>query len=217
MSLLVGMEIVDLFTAIIVATMILEAYARIQLNKKAGNVLYRGEEELGKTADVPKNIDSDLMGLPTPPNEWSPGLGSFLSTRPMLIFFVLIIVLAGALSSVVLIATAPKLLLAVLALILGMAFHSGPDRYTLFEYFIQFATTSKIESLGDNELGLLSQAKHGMQYWALLQACFAVGLLAGVLMPIDYAASYILGFYLITFLILGHAYQIQKGIFAGPQ
>jgi hypothetical protein len=215
MSLFVGMELVDLPTAIIVAAMIIEVSVRINLNKKAVEVL-AGAEPLGRTVEGPMNLEVELKALPWPPNEWSPGLGSFLSARPMLIFFVLIIGLAGVLSAVGLIMTVPKLILAVLAIAIGIAFHSGPDRYTLSEYFIQISIKAEIESLSDRQLRLLSLATYQMKSWAFLQLCFAVGLLAGVLIPMDWAANYVLGLSLLMFIILGYVYQIQKGIFAGP-
>ena len=215
MLLMVRMEPVDIFTAIVLVAMIGEAYVRIQSNKRADKVLEQGET-LGRILEVPRNIDAELMSMPRPSNEWSPGLGSYLSARPMLIFFVIIIGLAGVMGTVGLVATVPKMILAVLAIVLGVAFHSGPNRYTLFEYFIQVATKREIETLSDQELGLLSQARDHMEVWAQLQAAFAVGLLLGVLLPIDLAAPYVLLLTFIIFLMLGFAYDIHKGIFAGP-
>ena len=212
---MVGMGPVDIFTAIVLVAMIGEAYVRIQSNKRADKVLEEGET-LGRILEVPRNIDAELMSMPRPPNEWSPGLGSYLSTRPMLIFFVIIIGLAGVMGTVGLVTTVPKMILAVLAIVLGVAFHSGPNRYTLSEYFIQVATKREIESLSDQELGLLSQARDHMEVWAQLQAAFAVGLLLGLLLPIDLAAPYVLLLTFIIFLVLGFAYDVHKGIFAGP-
>ncbi len=212
---MVRMEPVDIFTAIVLVAMVGEAYVRVQSNKRADMVLEQGET-IGRILEVPRNIDAELMSMPRPPNEWRPGLGAFLSGRPMLIFFLIIIGLAGVMGTVGLVATVPKMILAVLAIVLGVAFHSGPNRYTLFEYYIQVATKREIESLSDQELGLLSEARNHMEVWAQLQAAFAVGLLLGVLLPIDWAAVYVLLLTFIIFVMLGRAYDIHKGIFAGP-
>lgn len=106
--------------------------------------------------------------------------------------------------------------LALLAIVLVLVFHSGPDRYTLLEHFIQITVKAEIDTLSSSELGILSHGNAQFRSWTILEAVFALGLLVGVLMPMDLAAIYILPFILSIFLVLGEAYLIQKGIFAGP-
>ncbi|MHA2066164.1 MAG: hypothetical protein ACXABY_17470 [Candidatus Thorarchaeota archaeon] len=209
------MEPVDIFTIIILVAMFSEAYVRDRRNRKA-DALLKESESLGRTPEVPKEIDVELMSVPRPPNEWSPGLEAYLNARPMLIFFVIIIGLTIVLGSIGLVATVPKMMIAVLAIVLVTAFHSGPDRYTMYEYFLQISVSAELGSLNNRELGLLSHAKAHFEGWVNLQIVFALGLLVGVLLPTDFAALYVLALSLIIFLVLGYAYEIQKGIFAGP-
>jgi len=169
-----------------------------------------------KTPEFPKDIQVELMSVPAPPNEWSPGLGSYLNARPMLIFFVIIIGGAVVLTSIGLVATVPKMILAVLAVVLVVALHSGPDLYTLVEHFLQTVAQTEVGSLSDNQIALLPHAKAHFESWILLQILFSLGLLVGVLLPINLLAYYVVTLALIVFLALGYVYQIERGIFASP-
>ena len=212
---MVRMEPVDIFTIAIVIAMFGEAYSRNRLNRKVGYMLKESESER-RSLEVPKDIKAELMNIPRPPDEWSPGLGAYLNARPMLIFFAIIIGGALLLTLIGLVVTAPKTILAVLAVILVLALHSGPDFYTLIEYFLQCAAEIEVGFLSDGELGLLSHAKTHFESWILLQVLLTIGLLVGVLLPFDLLANYVITLSLIIFLVLGCAYQIQRGIFAGP-
>ncbi|MFW9889001.1 MAG: hypothetical protein ACFFER_12510 [Candidatus Thorarchaeota archaeon] len=212
---LVRMEPIDAFTIIVVLAMFGEAYSRNRLNKRVDFML-KDSELQGRTPEFPRDIQVELMSVPTPPDEWSPGLGAYLNARPMLIFFVIIMGWAGLLTLIGLVATVPKMILAILAVVLVVALHSGPDLYTLIEYFLQIAAEAEIDFLSDRQLGLLSRAKTHFEGWVLLQVFLSTGLLVGVLLPIDLAALYVLVLTIIIFLALGCSYQIQRGIFARP-
>ncbi|MFW9944845.1 MAG: hypothetical protein ACFFB7_07595, partial [Candidatus Sifarchaeia archaeon] len=115
-----------------------------------------------------------------------------------------------------LVATVPKAILLVLAFVLAAAFHSGPDRYTLFEYYLHLNSGIDGAELNNRDLGILSYVKSHFERWVLLEAIFAVGLFVGVILPIQFAAAYVILFILTVFAVLGCAYEVQKGIFAGP-
>ena len=212
---LVRMEPIDAFTIIVVLAMFGEAYSRNRLNNRVDAIL-KDSELQGRTREFPKEIQVELMSVPTPPDEWSPGLGAYLNARPMLIFFVIIMGWAGFLTLIGLVATVPKMILAILAVVLVVALHSGPDFYTLIEYFLQIAAETESDFLSDHQLGLLSRAKDHFEAWILLQLLFSIGLLVGVLLPTEPAAYYLLAFSFIIFVVLGNVYQIERGIFAGP-
>ncbi|MFX1272904.1 MAG: hypothetical protein ACFFAX_14545 [Promethearchaeota archaeon] len=213
---MVRMELVDAFTIVVIVAMFAEAYKRNQLNRKIDSMLDEANIQV-KMPEFPKDIHVELMSVPTPPSEWSPGLGSYLNTRPMLIFFVIIIGGAALLTSIGLVATVPKMILAVLAVVLIVALHSGPDLYTLVEHFLQVVAQTEIGSLKANQIELLPHAKAHFKSWILLQVLFSLGLLVGVLLPIDLVGYYVLMLALIMFLALGSVYHIERGIFATPR
>lgn len=209
------MEPADIFTVVVLVAMLGEAYSRRELNRRADLVIKQAIAS-GGTPEPPRDIGVELLGMSRPPDKWNPGLGSFLNARPMLVFMIIVIILAAFLGSVGLVATVPKAILLVLAFVLAAALHSGPDRYTLFEYYLHLNTEADGVKLSNRDLGILSYVKSHFEGWVLLQAIFAVGLFVGVILPLQIAAVYVLLLALAMFVTLGCAYEVQKGIFAGP-
>ncbi len=209
------MEPADIFTIVVIVVMLGEAYSRRQLNRRADSMINQAIAS-GGTPEPSKDIGVELHAMPRPPDKWSPGLGSFLNARPMLVFMVILVGLTTILGSVGLVATVPKAILLVLAFVLASAFHSGPDRYTLFEYYLHSRTGIEATVLNNRDLGILTHVKSRFEIWVLMQAVFAVGLFVGVILPLQLAAGYVLLLVLVIFVTLGYAYDVQKGIFAGP-
>jgi hypothetical protein len=209
------MEPADIFTVVILVVMLGEAYSRRELTHRSGLVIELAIAS-GGTPQPPTNIETELLGMPRPPDRWSPGLGSYLNARPMLVFMLIVLVLTAFLGSVGLVATVPKAILLALAFVLAIAFHSGPDRYTLFEYYLHLKSGIDGAGLDNRDLGIITHVKSQFEFWVLLQAIFAIGLYVGVILPLQIAAAYVILFVLIVFVVLGCAYEVEKGIFAGP-
>ena len=162
---------------------------------------------------VDNSISYKILSRPSEGASWSPGIGAAISTRPFVIFILIILTLTvfGAVLTVV--TNYSKVGFLIVAIIFALAYHSGPDNVTNEEQYLQVIVIQDPDKMNGHDLRILAQNINSYKSWPFTQIMFGLIFMTSIFWP-EAFLFYGLGFILIIgFLYLGMKYSIQKGVF----
>ncbi len=206
------MEYIDWVTLGIGCLIIFEAARRLNLIRVTSEL--RGKISNREAEGIPDNcISYKILTSPSEDSKWSPGIGAAIDNRPFAIFLIILLILAGFETLIMYVASYEHVGLFVVAFVFALVLHSGPDKISNAERYLQTIITQDTSKLNGHDYKYLVASINVYVSWPYAQLIFGVA----------FATAYIwiqaLMFYglllilLAGFCFLGSKYSIQKGIF----
>lgn len=207
-----AVEILDIF---LIGLGIITIYEAVQRLRMIGNTREFSEKikATGTDGNYENSRSYRLLTTPIETVNWSPGIGAYLSERPILIAVIVAIILALFGESVGLMIGYSKVTFVFLAGIFAIAFHSGPDKISIEEHYLQKITKEDQNNLNGHDKEYIRKATSEFRERSFMQCLFGLCFLAAALLPADLFVIDTVFVLIIGFLYLGSKYSIQKGIF----
>lgn len=206
------MEYVDFLVLGVGCLIIFEAARRLRLislaNKLGTCISNRNEEGIQDNC-----LSYKILTRPSEGAKWSPGVGAAINNNPFIIFILVIITLAVFGAVLAYVSSYPKLSLLIISIVFSLALHSGPDKISNEERYLQVIAVQDPDKLNGHDLRILTTNIKEYRSWPQFQLMFGILFASAIIWP-EWFFFYGLGFILIAgFCFLGSKYSIQKGVF----
>lgn len=206
------MEYVDFLVLGVGCLIIFEAARRLRMislaNKVGTNISNRKEEGIQDNC-----LSYKILTRPSEGAKWSPGVGAAINNNPFIIF-ILVIITLGVLGAVLaLVSSYPKLSFLITSIVFSLALHSGPDKISNEERYLQIIAVQDPNVLNGHDFRILTKSINEYRSWPQFQLMIGILFASSILWP-EWFLFYGFGFILIAgFCYLGSKYSIQKGVF----
>ena len=206
------LEILDFFLIGIGALTLYEGARRLDMIGKANDFrkTFEGAEESG---NYENSISYKIMMRPIIQSSWSPGIGSYLNDRPILLALAVVVVLALLGQAIGLAIVYSKLAIVFLGGIFAIALHSGPDRINIEEYYIQNIVNEDPTELNGYDQKYMNTSISEFRGWSMMQGFFGGCILIAAFLPPWLLLADSLLIVILGLVYLGSKYSIQKGVF----
>ncbi|TFH08991.1 MAG: hypothetical protein E4H14_05345 [Candidatus Thorarchaeota archaeon] len=206
------MEYVDFLVAAVGCIIIFEAARRLRLISSAikfgENITNKAEEGIQDNCSSYKILTSPSEG-----SKWSPGIGAAINDRPFIIFLLVILALGVFGGVLAYVSSYPKAAFLIIAIVFALALHSGPDKISNMERYLQVFTVQDPVEMNGHDLRILTYNIKEYRSWPWFQLMFGLVFVSSTIWP-DWFFFIGFGFILLTgFCFLGSKYSIQKGVF----
>jgi hypothetical protein len=206
------MEYVDFLVVAVGCIIFFEAVRRLNLISSATKVV---ESISNKTEEgIQDNcLSYKILTRPSEGSKWSPGIGAAINDRPFIIFMLVILALGVFGAVLAYVSSYPKIAFLIISVVFALALHSGPDKISNMERYLQIIAVQNPDELNGHDLGILTYNIKEYRSWPRFQSMFGLVFASSIFWP-EWFFFIGFGFILLTgFCFLGNKYSIQKGVF----
>ena len=206
------MEYVDFLVVAVGCIIVIEAARRLNLislaTKVLKNISNKTEEGIQDNC-----ISYKIMTRPSEGAKWSPGIGAAINDKPFIIFMLIILTLGVFGAVLAYVSSYPKVVFLITAVVFALALHSGPDKISNMERYLQIIAVQDTSKLNGHDLRILTTNIKEYRSWPWFQLMIGLVFVSSIFWP-DWFLFIGFGFLLLTgFCFLGNKYSIQKGVF----
>jgi hypothetical protein len=193
--------------------MVIEAARRLNLiarvNRLRRKIVNKSEEGIQDNS-----VSYKILWNPMDDTKWKPGIGAAINNQPFILFLLIILVLTllGAIMTLIADYTTVPFLLMTIAF--SLAFHSGPDKISISEWYLQIIEHQDPSKLNGHDLKILTKNVNEYSSWPRVQLIFGLLFAMTIFIPNSFIFLDALFILLVGMVYLGSQYSITKGIFS---